>query len=86
MIGLLPPIRDGLFPDKETGMGDSSGFYKMDAGTLLFGPNFVESNGYKLTREAKASHAYPVDGWRWMESLEEARVFFGIPEPAEDGR
>lgn len=67
-------------------MEDTSGFYKLDGEVLLFGPNFVESKAYRLTRETKDAHEYPVDGWRWMESLDDARAFFGIPEPAEEGR
>lgn len=59
-------------------MDDTSGFYKNDDGTLLFGPNFVESRDYKLERSNHEEYTYPVDGWRWFESEVEAREYFEI--------
>jgi hypothetical protein len=53
-------------------MDDTSGFYKLDEGQLLYGPNFVINANYQLNRETKDEHAYPVDGWSWFDSKEEA--------------
>jgi hypothetical protein len=60
----------------------TAGFYKFDT-ILLWGPNFVESPTYALYKENKDDYTYPVDGWYWFESLEEAQNFFGI-EPEEE--
>lgn len=60
-----------------------SGFYKREDGadTLLHGPNFVLNMDYELRAEAHAQHEYPVDGWYWFDSEEEAYAFFGLPLP-----
>ena len=58
-------------------MEDTSGFYKLD-GELLFGPNFVLNANYELYRKDHDTYTYPVDGWYWFDTLEEAQVFFGI--------
>lgn len=61
------------------------GFYKLD-GDLLYGPNFVLNANYELRAETHADHEYPVDGWYWFDTEEEARAFFSLPtlEVAED--
>ena len=51
---------------------DTSGFYKNDNGILLFGPNAIVSKDYSLFRELKDENQYPVDGWYWFNSEEEA--------------
>lgn len=56
----------------------ADGFYKYDSGQLLYGPNFVLNAGYELRRETKDDHGYPVDGWCWCNSLEEACTLFGL--------
>lgn len=53
-------------------MDDTSGFYKLDEGELLYGPNFVLNANYELRRETKDEYDYPVDGWSWFESREAA--------------
>ena len=52
---------------------DTSGFYKNDNGTLLFGPNFVLNANYELRRETHDQHNFPIDGWFWFNSEEEAK-------------
>ncbi len=52
---------------------DTSGFYKKDGDQLLHGPNFVLNKDYELRRETKDQPTYPVDGWSWFDSEEEAR-------------
>lgn len=56
-------------------------FYKNENGSLLCGPNFVENQNYSLQRSNHEEYTYPVDGWYWFETDEEARAFFGLPEP-----
>ena len=55
-------------------------FFKYDNGSLLEGPNFVLNAEYELRAETKDQHTYPVDGWSWFDTLEEAKAFFGILE------
>lgn len=63
-------------------MEDTSGFYKLD-GELLFGPNFVLNANYELRRQTRGQYTYPIDGWHWFDSEEEARAFFGLPPKPE---
>ena len=49
------------------------GFYKNDNGQLLYGPNIVEGNGYVLVKENHDQYQYPIDGWYWFETEEEAK-------------
>jgi hypothetical protein len=63
-------------------MENTSGFYKLD-GAIFFGPNFVLNKDYELRRDTKDQHNYPVDGWYWFDSLEQAYTFFGIELPEE---
>jgi hypothetical protein len=49
-------------------------------GELLYGPNFVLNANYELHRENKDNHQYPIDGWYWFNSREEATSFFNYTE------
>ena len=62
-------------------MENTSGFYKLDGEVLLYGPNFVLGpySAYELRKETKDTHTYPVDGWYWFDSEENAKVFFKLP-------
>jgi hypothetical protein len=64
-------------------MEDTSGFYKNDNGVLLYGPNFVLNKDYELLRDKYNEYTYPVDGWHWFDTSEQAYTFFGI-EPPQD--
>jgi hypothetical protein len=60
---------------------DTSGFYKIDpANQIICGPNYVLGpyESYTLLREEKDSYSYPVDGWYWFDSEQEAYEFFNI--------
>lgn len=59
------------------------GFYKLD-GDLLYGPNFVLNANYELRKETKDEHAYPIDGWYWFDTEEEARTYFELPLLVEE--
>lgn len=59
------------------------GFYKNENGLLLYGPNFVLNKDYELRAETHEGHEYPVDGWSWFDSEEEARDALGIPAEEE---
>lgn len=63
---------------------DTSGFYKRDGDMLLYGPNFVLNADYELRRETREQNAYPVDGWQWFESAEEAYAANGLAMPVAE--
>lgn len=54
-------------------------FYKNDNGQLLAAPNFVYSKDYTLLAEDKDNYTYPIDGWKWFDTEEEARNEYNIP-------
>lgn len=58
-------------------------FYKLD-GSLLEAPNFVLNANYQLHKESKDNYTYPVDGWYWFDTVEEAYAFFNITPPEEN--
>jgi hypothetical protein len=58
-----------------------SGFYKRDGDTVLHGPNFVLNRDYELHADTHGDHDYPVDGWYWFDSDDEAYAFFDLPLP-----
>lgn len=55
---------------------DTSGFYNLEfmlrAGKFVYGP------GYTLLIDLKDTYQYPVDGWYYFDSVEEAATFFGV--------
>ena len=61
-----------------------NGFYKLDGETLLHGPNFVFSANYELRAETHTENEYPVDGWYWFDTAEEAYEFFVVEMPKEN--
>lgn len=50
---------------------NTSGFYKKENEGLLRGTIVLNAN-YELRQENKDQHTYPVDGWSWFDSKEEA--------------
>lgn len=53
------------------------GFYKFDT-TLLYGANWILNKEYTLLREHKDQYEFPLDGWYWFDSLDEACAFFDL--------
>jgi len=60
----------------------TAGFYKYKIGEpkdqLLYAPNAVHNKNYKLLKEEKDNYQYPVSGWYWFDTEEEAFTFFNI--------
>lgn len=54
-------------------------FYKRENDDLQTAPLFVSGPGFELTAESKDDHVYPVEGWYWFETLDEAMRFFSTP-------
>lgn len=50
-------------------------FYKYENGQLISG-NMVTAPSYILVAEDRATYAYPIDGWTWFDTDEEAQVLF----------
>jgi len=53
----------------------NQGFYKKDSNEILFG-YIVNGVGYSLNLEDKDKYTYPVDGWIWANSLDDAISYF----------
>jgi hypothetical protein len=60
-------------------MSDTSGFYKNDDGWVLYGFDVISNANYVLNRDLKDTYEYPLDGWYWFDTAEEAYSFFNIP-------
>lgn len=60
---------------------NTPGFYKVDpSGIVIYGPNYVcgPYDQYKLLVEEKDTYTYPIDGWYWFDTEQEAYEFFQI--------
>lgn len=65
---------------------NTSGFYHIGFDNneiLIWAPNFVYGsyNQYIILRELKDTYVYPIEGWYWFNSEEEAYIFFNLPYP-----
>jgi len=60
---------------------NNSGFYKKEETEILYAPNIVEGPNYVLIIQNKDSYEYPVDGWIWAESKDEAILYFKTLNP-----
>lgn len=54
-----------------------AGFYKFD-GSLLYAANWVRAPAYNLEIDQRNTYSYPVDGWYWFDTLEEACLHFNL--------
>lgn len=61
-------------------MNDTAGFYKFESDLLLHG-KMVHGPGFDLIQDFKDTYQYPVEGWYWFESEDQAREFFELPLP-----
>jgi len=58
----------------------TAGFYKTENDTILYAPNIVEGDGYVLVAQDKDQYEYPIHGWTWFDSEEEAKEFFNLED------
>lgn len=56
-------------------------FYKRDGEELLSAPNFVYGPGFELRAENRNQYNYPVEGWHWYDTLDEAMEAMIAPKP-----
>ena len=60
----------------------TDGFYRVENETMIVcGRLYVLNKDYALYRDEKDTYQYPIDGWRWFNSENEAYEFFGIQKP-----
>lgn len=59
-------------------------FTKKDNDELIIAPNFVLNANYELVKEKFDTYTYPVDGWYWFETEDEAYLYFGLEKPVEE--
>ena len=60
-------------------MEDTKGFYKSDNGSLLYAPNFlILPDIGELSIELRDTYEYPILGWYYFDTEEEAKSFFNI--------
>jgi hypothetical protein len=57
------------------------GFYKNDNGSLLWSADKVVADNFELWLDKKDIYSYPVEGWVWAESEEQARLTLNLPLP-----
>lgn len=55
-------------------------FYKRENEEIQVAPTFVSGPGFVLNVENKNEYKYPVEGWYWFETLDEAMRFFSTPQ------
>lgn len=59
-------------------MDDTSGFYKLGNGELLFAPNAVNGPGFALHRDNPDDRLAKQGGWQWFDSDVAAYAYWGI--------
>ena len=62
---------------------NTSGFYKKDQDEILYAAVFVQGPDVLLVRQERENYTYPVDGWNWFDSQEEAYSAYGLPLPED---
>ena len=53
-------------------------FYKLDNEEILEAPNGVYTPTNIITKDNYKDFNYPVEGWYWFDTIEEAYSFYGI--------
>lgn len=56
-------------------------FYKSENDELLGGSMMVIGPTFELYEHDKDRYEYPIEGWYWFDTEEQARIFFNLPEP-----
>ena len=59
-------------------------FFKLEDGQVFEATQEVTNKEYTLRIEQHAEYSYPVDGWYYFETIEEAYTFFGVNAPSLD--
>jgi hypothetical protein len=56
----------------------SSGFYKNENNNMLYAPETVFGPYYFLNKDEFQNYTYPIDGWYYFNTENEAKDFFGL--------
>jgi hypothetical protein len=56
----------------------SSGFYKNENNNMLYAPETVSGPYYFLNKDEFQNYTYPIDGWYYFNTENEAKDFFGL--------
>ena len=62
---------------------EENGFYKLEIGakrSVMLFATLLENKDYVLDVNLKDTYTYPIDDWRYFDSLSEACTFFKIDE------
>lgn len=61
---------------------DTSGYYKLDpGGSLLYGKWVIGPyNSFSLNVDNKDTNTYPIDGWYWFDTREDAVAYLNYTE------
>lgn len=60
----------------------TDGFYRVENGnTVICGRLYILNKDYALYRDEKDTYEYPIDGWHWFNSEDEAYEFFELEKP-----
>ena len=59
-------------------------FYKKTENEILKGELLVATPNYSLYAKDKDNYTYPIDGWRWFDTDEDAESFYGVPIDPDD--
>lgn len=64
---------------------NEQGFYKSTGVEILYAPNYIQSPNYYITVNDKDSQSFPIDGWYYFDTKQEAESFFQLlpPVPSE---
>ena len=63
----------------------TDGFYRVENENILVcGRLYVLNQDYALYRDEKDTYEYPVDGWRWFGSEDEAYAYFNLEKPIDN--
>jgi len=59
-------------------------FYKLDNTELQIAETCISGLDLNLHIDQKDTYTYPVQGWYWFDTEDEARVFFELPPVPPD--
>lgn len=59
-------------------MSDTSGFYSVSNGKLVYSSGNLVGPGWELNRADKDTYSYPVNGWYWFDTETAAKEALGI--------
>ena len=56
----------------------NQGFYKLEENILLYSDGSLYNKNYELHQNLKDTYDYPIDGWYWFSSLEDACNYYKL--------